>query len=189
MRRRLQSPSPALVISLIALFVALGGTAAAANGLISGKTIIDHSIAEKKLSSGAISALRATHGEKAYATASLDGVPVTDQYVTLASLALPGGGRWSYVVFATTMIQTSADPGARCYLARDSTTMDDVAVGGTNHGSGAVPLTLVGTVGPSANSMKVTLACGRYSQSDARAYGSRIVAIKVGSVTGPTDAP
>src|SRR5215471_837274 len=37
MKRRLMAPSPALVISLIALFVALGGTTAYASGLISGR--------------------------------------------------------------------------------------------------------------------------------------------------------
>ena len=51
----------ALVVSLVALFVGLGGGAAWASGLISGKQIVDHSIAQKKLTAGAIKAL---HGQR-----------------------------------------------------------------------------------------------------------------------------
>lgn len=61
MKRRLRAPSPAVVISLIALFVALGGTAYA-SGLISGRQIIDHSIPARKLTAGAVSALRGQRG-------------------------------------------------------------------------------------------------------------------------------
>lgn len=57
-QRRFRAPSPALVISLIALFVALGGTTAYASGLISGKQIADHSIPAKKLTAAAVYALR-----------------------------------------------------------------------------------------------------------------------------------
>lgn len=57
MKLRLKDPSPAFVISLIALFVALGGTAYA-SGLISGKHIIDHSIPAKKLTTAAVNALQ-----------------------------------------------------------------------------------------------------------------------------------
>ena len=56
--RRFRAPSPALVISLIALFVALGGTTAYASGLISGKQIADHSIPAKKLTAAAVYAVR-----------------------------------------------------------------------------------------------------------------------------------
>src|SRR5215831_17938683 len=58
--RRLRAPSPALFISLIALFVALAGGAAAATGLISGNQIANHSISAKKLTGAAIKAL---HGQ------------------------------------------------------------------------------------------------------------------------------
>ena len=59
-KRWLRSPSPALVISLIALFVALAGGAAAATGLISGNQIANHSIPAKKLTAAAIKTL---HGQ------------------------------------------------------------------------------------------------------------------------------
>jgi hypothetical protein len=52
----------ALVVSLIALFVALGSGAALASGLISGKQIVDHSIPEKKLSRSTIKALHGLRG-------------------------------------------------------------------------------------------------------------------------------
>jgi len=54
MRKRTRRPSPALVISLIALFVALGGTGYAAV-VINGKDIKNKSIAGKKLKDGAVS--------------------------------------------------------------------------------------------------------------------------------------
>jgi hypothetical protein len=58
MKRRFRGPSPAFVISLIALFVALGGTTAYASGLISGRQIVNHSISAKKLTAAAVNALR-----------------------------------------------------------------------------------------------------------------------------------
>jgi hypothetical protein len=59
--RKLRPPSPALVISVIALFVALGGGAAYASGLIPGSQIKNHSIPAKKLTKKAI---RSLHGER-----------------------------------------------------------------------------------------------------------------------------
>jgi len=58
MKRRFRGPSPAFVISLIALFVALGGTTAYASGLISGRQIVNHSIPAKKLTAAAVNALQ-----------------------------------------------------------------------------------------------------------------------------------
>jgi len=62
MRRLQKGPSPALVVAVIALFVGLGGGAAFASGLISGKRIANHSIAEKKLTPAAVQALRGQQG-------------------------------------------------------------------------------------------------------------------------------
>jgi hypothetical protein len=56
MKLRLRAPGPALVISLIALFVALGGSIAYAGGLISGRQIANHSIPANKLTAAAINA-------------------------------------------------------------------------------------------------------------------------------------
>jgi hypothetical protein len=62
MNRRLRAPSPAFVVALIALFVGLGGGAALADGLISGKQLANHSIPEKKLTAKAIKALKGQRG-------------------------------------------------------------------------------------------------------------------------------
>lgn len=67
--RRLRAPRPAFVLAFIALFVALGGTAYA-SGLISGKKIKDHTIAEKKLTKKAINALRGQRGPRGAAGAT-----------------------------------------------------------------------------------------------------------------------
>lgn len=53
---------PATVIASLALFVALGGEAAMASGLISGKQIKDHTIPAKKLTESAIKTLHGLRG-------------------------------------------------------------------------------------------------------------------------------
>lgn len=63
-KRQLRVPSAAVVLSLIALFLALGGGVALASGLISGKQIRDHTIAERKLTKKAIKALRGQRGQR-----------------------------------------------------------------------------------------------------------------------------
>jgi collagen triple helix repeat protein len=54
--------NPGMIIALLALFVALGGGAAAAGGLLPGSRIVNHSIAERKLTRGAIADLRGNRG-------------------------------------------------------------------------------------------------------------------------------
>src|SRR3954471_7510293 len=56
MRKRLPTPTPALVISLVALFVALGGTSLAATSYIKGTHIKPHSIPKNRLTASAGSA-------------------------------------------------------------------------------------------------------------------------------------
>lgn len=65
-KRRLRTPTPAFAISIIALFVALGGTAYA-SGLISGTQIKNHTIAKKKLTKSAILSLRGQRGPRGFA--------------------------------------------------------------------------------------------------------------------------
>jgi hypothetical protein len=55
---------PATIIAVIALFVALGGGAAFASGLISGSQIKNHSIAAKKLTKKAIKSLHGQRGPR-----------------------------------------------------------------------------------------------------------------------------
>lgn len=61
MKGRLRAPSPALVVSLFALFVALGGTSLAAANYINGKHIKPNSIPKNRLTKSAIKAL---HGQR-----------------------------------------------------------------------------------------------------------------------------
>jgi len=57
-KRRLRAPSPALVVSLVALFVALGGTAYAATSLpknsVGTTQIKNNAVTSKKIAKGAI---------------------------------------------------------------------------------------------------------------------------------------
>ncbi len=62
MRRRLRAPSPAFVISLVALFLALGGTSLAATRYIQGTHIKPHSIPKNRLTSQAIKGLKGDRG-------------------------------------------------------------------------------------------------------------------------------
>jgi hypothetical protein len=101
MKRRLRAPSPALVISMVALFVALGGTALAAKGYIAGTHIKPHSIPKNRLTGGAIKSLRGAKG--AQGTQGVQGVKGSEGPIgpsngyldsesgTLATLNLPAG--------------------------------------------------------------------------------------------------
>ena len=64
MNGRLRAPSPALVISLVALFVALGGTSLAAANYINGKHIKPHSIPTDRLTKRAIKTLHGAQGPR-----------------------------------------------------------------------------------------------------------------------------
>jgi hypothetical protein len=90
---------PATIIALLALFVALSGTAYA-SGMISGKQIVNRSIPEKKLTATAVKALQGERGQsfiksgapadnKNHLLASIDGLDVeyTCLSVGLATLS------------------------------------------------------------------------------------------------------
>jgi hypothetical protein len=66
MKRRLRAPSPALVISLIALFVALGGTTYAATSLAKNSVgtaqLKNGAVTKAKISKKAVSALKGSRG-------------------------------------------------------------------------------------------------------------------------------
>jgi hypothetical protein len=92
-RRRLRAPSPALVISLIALFVALGGTSYAAIHLpknsVGSKQLKKNAVTSKKIKNGAVTASKinpvgltvpnatnATHATNADHATSADSAPL-----------------------------------------------------------------------------------------------------------------
>jgi hypothetical protein len=58
----MRRPSPAMLVALLALFVALGGTAMANKGLVTGAQIKDHSIGLVDLSPGAVAKLHGRQG-------------------------------------------------------------------------------------------------------------------------------
>jgi hypothetical protein len=73
MKRRLKAPSPALVISLIALFVALGGTTYAATSLrknsVGTAQLKNGAVTKKKINKKTIAALKGNQGPPAGANA------------------------------------------------------------------------------------------------------------------------
>jgi len=99
MKRRLRAPSPALVISLIALFVALGGTSYAAIHLpknsVGAKQLKKNSVTGTKIKNGAVTKAKintsgltvpnATNATNAAVAASLPGA----KYVVSASVSNP----------------------------------------------------------------------------------------------------
>ena len=66
MKRRLRAPSPALVVAVVALFVALGGTTYAATSLpknsVGTKQLKSGAVTEQKISKATVAALKAGSG-------------------------------------------------------------------------------------------------------------------------------
>ena len=82
--------NPALVIAALALFIALGGGAAVAGTLISGKQIENHSVALSKLTHRAIHRLRGHKGATGEKGATKRALPeLLAQLEQLEPLALP----------------------------------------------------------------------------------------------------
>lgn len=189
---------PATIIAALALFVALGGGAAAyASGLISGKQIKNHSIPAKKLTKAAIKSLHGKQGpagpagatgatgpqgpagpSSATSTYKTGGVTFGTVKTAIVSLTLPAG---SYVVIGNTMIVDTTSQGTACDLADSHA--GNIAQSSTTTGpSGAyhslsivAPLTTTGST--------VDLECVG-SDASASAFDTHLVAIQVGSVTG-----
>ena len=98
-KRRLRAPSPALVISLIALFVALGGTSYAAIHLpknsvaakqlkknsVTGTKIKNRAVTKAKINTSGLTVPNATNAANAAVAASLSGA----KYVVSASVSNP----------------------------------------------------------------------------------------------------
>ena len=192
---------PATIIAAVALFAAIGGgTAAYASGLISGSQIKNHSIAAKKLTKSAVKSLHGRRGpagpagsrgpqgvqgpvgpSNATSTFTSGSVNIGGGDTTLASLALAAG---SYVVMATTSIyNTSANENSDCglndskagFLGSDGLVSTDVTNGSQQALSLVAPVTTTGST--------VDIDCTS-SDVHTNAYDTRLVVIKVGSVTG-----
>lgn len=192
---------PATIIASLALFVALGGGAALASRLISGNTIVNHSIPEKKLTAAAIKALRGQHGpagpqgptgatgpqgskgdtgatgpigpSNAYSTYD-SSVALGVGGATVASLALAAG---SYIVMAKTTLYLPSGQGTTCKLTDSGAGVIDTNT--TSTGLYATP-SLLAPLTSSGTTVSVQCAS---NEADAYAYYTHLVAIKVGSVT------
>jgi hypothetical protein len=201
MKGRLRAPSPALAVSLVALFVALGGTSLAAAGFINGKHIKPHSIPTDRLTKGAIKTLHGAQGPRgpqgtqglqgpkgdtgdigpsnAYSGYFAPAFGVGAAYKMVVSQTLGAG---SYVVAAKTSITMPTAQGTTCKL-EDSIhgELDQSSVGAsgpTNLGetvSLLAPLTTTGSL--------VSVSCASNDPAATVAF-THIVAIKLGSVTG-----
>lgn len=201
MKGRLRAPSPALVVSLVALFVALGGTSLAAANYINGKHIKPHSIPTDRLTKGAIKTLHGAQGPRGpQGTQGLQGpkgdtggIGPSNAYSGYFAPAFGVGGAYkmvvsqtlgagSYVVAAKTSITMPTAQGTTCKL-EDSIhgELDQSSVGAsgpTNLGetvSLLAPLTTTGSL--------VSVSCASNDPAATVAF-THIVAIKLGSVTG-----
>jgi hypothetical protein len=195
---------PATVISLLALFVALGGEAAMASGLISGKNIKNHTIAAEKLTPSAIKALRGDRGPAgATGPTGLTGAqgPIgpssavsaynqstvvygsTGIGPALVSLTLPAG---SYVILGkTTIADTTDNQNSNCWLGSSFTSgIIDVTGASTALVQPAAQVASVDLVAPlNTTGTTISVFC-QSNESHAQAKDSHLVAIKVGAVTG-----
>ncbi len=216
MRKRIQRPSPALVVASIALFVSLGGVGYAAatidgadieNRTISGKKLKDRAVTIKKINKKTLSSLRGGTGPQgppgpqgsagpagqtgtrgpsdAFQAATPGPVDVGDLSMTqVLTLDLPAAG--SYVLSSKLYLNNDAgtDTFMECQLAAGSST--DVAATGIAPDTGEDDHRTIGnllavtTDAPTS----ATLSCHRYAGGATVATDARIVAIRVGSLTG-----
>ncbi len=90
---RLVLPSPAMTVALIALGVALGGSAVAGNDLITGAQIKDHSIGLNDLSATAVARLRGRPGPPGPPGAAATTASISDKLaIVQATVKVAAGG-------------------------------------------------------------------------------------------------
>jgi hypothetical protein len=202
---------PATIIASLALFVALGGGAALASGLISGAKIVNHSISEKKLTAAAVKALRGQQGpagaqgpKGATGAAGPQGVQgiqgvqgqigpsgATSIYNkagnkfglsgTVATLALPAG---SYLVFGNTFVSDFSSSSNNVNCSIDDSSAGDIDDAGTWLDNAVVPQTTLNLVAPLTTSgSTVSIVC-LGQDANSTAFFTHLAAIKLGSVTG-----
>lgn len=185
---------PAMIIASLALFVALGGTSLAAASYINGKHIKPHSLPKNRLTKGAIESLHGAVGPRGVqgpkgdtgdigpsdAWSAYDGsLALGSGYQTVASLTLGAG---SYVVMAKTTLYLPTYQGTTCRLSDTvAGLIDQSTVGGI--GATSVDATASELAPLTTNGSTVSVECGS-NETDAEAYNTHLVAIKVGSVTG-----
>lgn len=199
---------PATVIAALALFVALGGGAAAyASGLISGSQIKNHSIAENKLTKKAIKALRGQRGPQGPAgqtgqtgPTGLQG-PIGPSSATSTYESSAGGIQLGNVPWATTVLSLALPAGS--YIVTAHTTIGDSSeaeitecrlhdsvAGALDEGQASTatttPATSLSLLAPLTSSgSTVSIQCDtNVGTPNALARFVHLAAIKLGSVSG-----
>ena len=191
--KRFRMPSPALAVSLVALFVALSGTALAATNYINGKHIKPHSIPKNRLTAGAIKGLKGDRGpagakgakgdtgetgptgpSNAYSTYAVGPTALGSGFTTVASLDLTAG---SYVVVAKTQLEVPGAQGTGCRLSDSSAGVLDL--NDTSVAFSTLPLAAPLVTSGST----VSVICGS-NEADATALETHLIAIKVSAVAG-----
>lgn len=210
MRRRLRPPSPSLVISLIALFVALGGTTYAATSLptnsVGTAQLRQGAVTKTKINKKTIEALKGQRGPRGatgaegpqgqtgqqgatggvgpsngYSTYNPAGVFLTGDFSTLASLTL---GTGSYLVTAKATVTYPSGASVECRLLDNNigSPLDDTEAGGATASSGVNgSISLVAPLTTQASI--VSVACAD-SMDPSEASNVHLAAIKVGAVSG-----
>lgn len=178
--RLLRAPSPALVISFIALFVAASGVSYAAlrvgsrnigNGAVTTKKIKNRAVSTGKLSSSARTKGFVTNR---FARISLPGGAVTN----VARLNLPRGA--SYIVTASVHLGSAAPSAAgnpvTCVLVDDGRTLTD----GSGHSHRAELEATVAMTAATNGGGRIVVHCT--PAADAQAASRVITATRVASV-------
>jgi hypothetical protein len=203
-----RKPSPALVVSIIALVVALGGTAVAAkilitssaqikNRTISGQDLRDRTITKRQIANSTLQSLAGTASPSG--TAAIEAHRLTGPDVPaggpspVLELALSPG---VYAVFAkTTIMPFITDDGLLDTLFKDEKTRAaecSLEVSGTGDFATA-PIIGPGSTNPATLNLqatrsldgpgKATLTCKAAPDAHWQAANTSIIALKVGSST------
>ena len=198
---------PATIIASLALFVALGGEAAMASGLISGEKIVNHSIPAKKLTAAAIKALRGHTGARGPvgpqgiqgvqgiqgnqgpagpgSNAVVDSVPGTTflsaPSTQLAQLNLSAG---TYIVIGKTSIaNTNTGTGENTGCSLDDTQRNEIDHSQTSTSNAANQSTITVMAPLTTTGSSVSLDCGSTDDSYTTATQTKLIAIRVVSWT------
>ncbi len=125
MRKRIQRPSPALVVACIALFVSLGGVGYAAatigtsdikNGAVTGKKIKDRTITAKDINPNTVTALKGANGTPGAPGAQGPQGPQGPQGASATKLFATINGNGTRVTAKESGVVSADKSGAGTYL-------------------------------------------------------------------------
>jgi hypothetical protein len=176
---KLQRPSAAMLVAIIALVFAVGGGAVMAKKKKKKTKLAPNSVTTKAIKDAAVTTPKLTTAERSEGfqvrqTGEID-LPAGAE-TNVATLSLPAGGR--YLVIAEASLGKNATTQVPCTLKDDGTVLQqgDVLV------NGAADYTHTMTLSGFADGGNVTLSCK--ATAAAKAQNRTIDAIRVASVTG-----